>query len=99
MFKPSVVVGVFPGELAWGKEMPGRHLAAVVLNDEERTTLTALAGRRKTAQALAMRARIVLSCADGHHNAHPKAFTWIKTADDILAAIERFCIYNSPKTA
>ena len=24
-------------------------------------------------------------------NAGPKAFRWIKTADDILAAIERFC--------
>ncbi len=51
-----------------GKEMPGRHLAAVILSDEERLKLTGLAGRRKTAQALAMRARIVLSCADGHQN-------------------------------
>ncbi len=32
------------------------------------------------------------------HNSHPKAFKWIKTADDILAAIERFCVYNAPKT-
>jgi hypothetical protein len=24
------------------------------------------------------------------NNAHPKPFTWIKSADDILASIERF---------
>jgi hypothetical protein len=29
------------------------------------------------------------------HSAPPKAFKWIKTADDILAAIEPFCIYNT----
>ena len=33
------------------------------------------------------------------HNAHSKAFKWIKSADDILAAIERFCVYNSSKMA
>lgn len=30
------------------------------------------------------------------HNAQPKPFRWTKSADDILAAIERFCLYNSP---
>jgi len=29
------------------------------------------------------------------HNADPKPFRWIKSADDILAAIERFCVYNN----
>lgn len=29
------------------------------------------------------------------HNAAPKPFKWIKSADDILAAIERFCVYNT----
>src|SRR6185437_15796757 len=29
-----------------------------------------------------------------HHNANPKPFRWVKSADDILAAIERFCLYN-----
>jgi transposase len=28
------------------------------------------------------------------HNAEPKAFRWTKSADDILASIERFCTYN-----
>ena len=31
------------------------------------------------------------------HNVHPKPFRWTKTADDILASIERFCLYNTPK--
>jgi hypothetical protein len=45
-----------------------RQLAALILSDGERTELMALAGRRKTAQALALRARIVLACAQGSQN-------------------------------
>jgi len=29
------------------------------------------------------------------HNANPKPFRWTKSADDILASIERFCLYNA----
>jgi len=29
------------------------------------------------------------------HNAEPKPFRWTKSADDILASIERFCVYNT----
>ena len=29
------------------------------------------------------------------HNADPKPFRWTKSADDILASIERFCTYNT----
>ena len=47
--------------------MAGR-LAALVLSDEERGELTSLAARRNTAQALALRARIVLRCATGAEN-------------------------------
>ena len=33
------------------------------------------------------------------HNANPKPFRWVKSADDILASIERFCTFNKqPKT-
>src|ERR1700758_3937510 len=32
------------------------------------------------------------------HNADPKPFRWTKSADDILASIERFCRYNAPAT-
>ena len=31
-----------------------------------------------------------------HHNADPKPFRWTKSADDILASIERFCVRNAP---
>jgi transposase len=48
--------------------MAGRRLAPLVLRDEERSELTALASRRKTAQALALGARIVLACAEGSEN-------------------------------
>ena len=30
------------------------------------------------------------------HNSEPKPFRWTKSADDILASIERFCTYNTP---
>ena len=48
--------------------MAGRQLAPLRLNDEERSELESLASRRKTAQALALRARIVLACAEGAQN-------------------------------
>lgn len=33
------------------------------------------------------------------HNADPKPFRWTKSADDILASIEGFCVYNAPVKA
>src|SRR5271154_2514641 len=48
--------------------MAGRQLAALVLSDAERMELTSLAARRNTAQALALRARIVLRCATGEQS-------------------------------
>ena len=32
------------------------------------------------------------------HNADPRPFKWVKSADDILATIERFCTYNTSPT-
>jgi hypothetical protein len=32
------------------------------------------------------------------HNADPKPFQWVKSADNISAAIERFCTYNASAT-
>jgi transposase len=46
----------------------GRPKAEVALSDEERVTLERLVRRRKSAQAMAMRARIVLACAEGATN-------------------------------
>jgi transposase len=48
--------------------MAGRQLAPLILSDEEQSELKGLATRRKTAQALAVRARIVLACAGGGQN-------------------------------
>jgi transposase len=50
------------------RAMAGRRLAALVLSEDERAELTSLAARRNTAQALALRARIVLRCATGAEN-------------------------------
>jgi transposase len=46
----------------------GRPVAALVLGEDERETLARWARRPKSAQALALRARIVLACADGAAN-------------------------------
>ncbi len=44
--------------------------ARIDLTPEERTTLDGWTRRRSTAQALALRARIVLACADQSDAAH-----------------------------
>jgi transposase len=46
----------------------GRPKADLVLNAEEQTVLSQWARRRKTAQALALRARIVLACSENRSN-------------------------------
>ena len=46
----------------------GRPKAELTLTDAERTQLTRWARRRKSTQALALRARIVLACAEGRSN-------------------------------
>ena len=48
--------------------MRGRPKAELVLSESEREQLLALTLRRKTAQAVALRARIVLACAEGNDN-------------------------------
>jgi transposase len=56
-----------PAGLADGAR-PGRPKAGLVLTDAERDQLTRWARRAKTSQALALRARIVLACAEGKDN-------------------------------
>jgi FixJ family two-component response regulator len=46
----------------------GRPATAITLTEAERGQLTRWARRRKSSQALAMRCRIVLACADGLSN-------------------------------
>jgi transposase len=48
--------------------MRGRPKTQLALSEDEREQLVALTQRRKTAQALALRARIVLACANGAKN-------------------------------
>jgi transposase len=48
--------------------MRGRRLADLVLSEGERESLERWARRPKTAQALALRARIILGCAEGKSN-------------------------------
>jgi transposase-like protein len=48
--------------------MGDSRLEPLVLSETERRTLSNWARRRKTAQGLALRARIVLACADGEPN-------------------------------
>ena len=46
----------------------GRPKAELLLTDDEREQLVRWSGRRKSSQALALRCRIVLACADGADN-------------------------------
>ena len=48
--------------------MAGRRAVQIILSEAERAELVALSVRRKTAQALALRARIVLACAGNSQN-------------------------------
>jgi transposase len=48
--------------------MAGRHLGPFRLDEAERAELQSLSSRRSTAQALALRARIVLACAEGEQS-------------------------------
>ncbi len=48
--------------------MGGRYLPALEISEIERAELTSLGSRRSTAQALALRARIVLGCAEGEQS-------------------------------
>jgi len=46
----------------------GRPIPPLHLSEDERETLERWAGRRKTAQALAFRARLILACEEGKKN-------------------------------
>ena len=48
--------------------MAGRSAVELVLTEAKRSELAGLVARRSTAQALALRVRIVLACAAGTRN-------------------------------
>src|SRR5260370_31055931 len=69
MFCPSMPAGSDWGlGLRSAGGMGDTRLEPLVLSEAERRTLENWAKRRKTAQGLALRARIVLACADGGPN-------------------------------
>jgi hypothetical protein len=51
--------------------------------------------RRGTYRSVAA-LRVDITSFINQHNADTKPFRWTKSADDILASIERFCRYNAP---
>src|SRR5215216_3033121 len=51
------------------KRRRGRPTVQIILSDDERQTLEGWARRRTSSQALALRCRIVLACAEGASNA------------------------------
>ena len=60
--------------------VPSPKLVPLDLTDDERRTLQAWSRRRKTAQALAQRSRIVLACAGGNSNSEVAADLMISRA-------------------
>jgi transposase len=57
-----------PSEPQRQRRRRGRPTVAIVLTDDERQTLQRWAKRRTSSQALALRCRIVLACAEGWSN-------------------------------
>lgn len=68
----------------------GRPKAVLELTDEEREQLSRWERRRKSAQALALRSRIVLKCAEGHPNTEVAAFCGV-TPMTVSKWRRRFC--------
>ncbi len=70
------------------------------LNQVERffAVLTERQIRRGIHRSLTALQAAITSFID-QHNADPRPFRWTKSADDILASIERFCGYNAPVQA
>ena len=67
------------------------------LNQVERffALLTERQIRRGVHRSVAALQDAITSFID-RHNADPKPFRWTRSADDILASIERFCVRNTP---
>lgn len=83
---------------SWFARHPRFHVhftptSASWLNQVERwfATLTNSYLRRSTHRSTRQLERDIRQYLD-NHNAQPKPFTWTKTANDILASIERFCL-------
>jgi transposase len=90
-----------PKVRAWFARHPRFHIhftptSASWLNQVERwfSTLTTKQIRRGTHRSTRQLEDAIRSYLD-QYNADPKPFVWTKSADDILASIERFCLRTS----
>jgi len=90
-----------PKVRAWFARHPRFHIhftptSASWLNQVERwfATLTTKQIRRGTHRSTRQLEDAIRSYLD-QYNANPKPFVWTKSADDILASIERFCLRTS----
>ena len=89
---------------AWFAKRPRWHVhltptSASWLNQVERffADLTDKKLRRAVHRSVAELSADIRAFIDSH-NAQPKPFRWTKSADDILASIECFCLYNAPRS-
>jgi len=81
-----------------------RRAPQMVLSGQERVELEGLTPRRKTAQALAQRARIVLACAEGHESTEVAgqlrvAASTVGKWRQRLAAYRLEGLYDEPRSA
>ena len=90
-----------PSIKAWFARPPRFHVhftptSASWLNQVERwfATLTEKNIRRGTHRSTRQFEQAIRQYLD-IHNANPRPFVWAKSADDILASIERFCLRTS----
>lgn len=88
---------------AWFAKRPRWHVhltptSASWLNQVERffADLTDKKLRRSVHRSVTQLSADIRAFIDSH-NAQPKPFRWTKSADDILASVERFCLYNAPR--
>ncbi|MGH9112062.1 MAG: hypothetical protein ACRDZN_07180, partial [Acidimicrobiales bacterium] len=65
----------------------GRPTVQISLSGDERKTLERWARRRRSSQALALRCRIVLGCAEGHTNDRGAGELGCHTPDQSAAAV------------
>src|SRR3954466_6370173 len=72
----------------WRMAERGRPKVALVLSDVEHQTLLSWSRRAKTAQAVALRGRIVLGCAEGTNNKEVAAALGNLAADGVQVASE-----------
>jgi hypothetical protein len=79
--------------------MAGRQLAPLRLREEARSGLESLASRRKTAEAVALRVRIALACAEGAQNKDVAAKLSLDSECDGRQMAQTFCQASSGRPA